>query len=135
MSTIQDLLDLVEDVLEECRTNFPSDDLEVTDYTTFRLETCSRCLSLNISSLTIQTPRCSYLPLLRDFHRCINDLQHVWQVNLARLEGRSPMLQEGRPRKLINLELVRQYYIANETVSPTLPPHPTAKSKCVIGMQ
>ena len=42
-------------------------------------------------------------PLLREFHRCVHDLQKIWHIKLAGLGGCSTTYYEGRPRKLFNL--------------------------------
>ena len=103
-----DSLDYLKEVLEDCQRNFASNDLEETDYIHFQLESYNSFLSSYLSNLLLSQPVSdNNSPLLREFHRCINDLQQIWHIKLARLEGRSTTCHEGRPRKLFNVELVR----------------------------
>ena len=109
MASIHDCLCFVEEVLGDCHRNLSSDDLEESDYVNFQLESCNRFLSAYISNVLLsqRAPYNNYL-LLRELHQCINDLQQTWHVKLATLEGRPTMRNEGRPRKLINIELVKK---------------------------
>lgn len=107
MSNLCDCLDFLKEVLEHCSRNMSCNDLEETDYINFQLESCNRFLSSYISNLLLSQPDTDY-SLLREFHHCINDLQQIWHMKLARLEGCSTVRREGRPRKVINIaELVR----------------------------
>ena len=96
MSNFCDCLDFLKEVLEECSRNL-SNDMEETDYINFQLESCNRFLSSYISNLLISQPNSDY-SLLHEFHHCINDLQQIWHMKLARLEVQPHGVKEEHKR-------------------------------------
>ena len=81
--SLQDVLEIAENVLQDCHMYLESDDIEETDHT-FELESCNRYLSAYISSVLLSQPSSYNCTVLREFHQCINELQYIWQIKLAR---------------------------------------------------
>ena len=87
--SLQDVLEIAENVLQDCHMYLESDDIEETDHT-FELESCNRYLSAYISSVLLSQPSSYNCTVLREFHQWINEL---WPIKLARIEGHSVMPQ------------------------------------------
>ena len=105
-------LHFIQEILGDCRRSFSCDDVKETDYINSQLELCNHFLPFHISSMLFLQPASHYdYSLIREFHCCINDLQQIWQLKCATLEGHPATQNEGRPQKHINIELVNVTHI------------------------
>ena len=109
--SINNILEVIQDVLQDCNSASSSVSFEETDRITFQLESCNHYLAAYISDLLLRSEPISHdhCSMLRQLHQCINDLQDIWRIKLARIEGRSLAISipsEGKPCKLVNTELV-----------------------------
>ena len=106
----EELLAGVEQVLFACGTQYVSGDYELADSILSELERCSGMLSSYISSLLYleqEQPPELEVGYLRDLHRCVDQLQVLWQSKMMHLEGLTAGTERGgRPLKRINIELV-----------------------------
>ena len=99
------MTDLVEDVLHKCRANANSDDLPIVDDIVFNLELLDHQISLYLSGIS---PSTATFADLRELHQCVNELHLQWLLKLNQIEGLDrDSFSVGRPRKRINVELVR----------------------------
>ena len=103
------LLDAVESVVYDCRIHNLSTDLTISDRIVFDLECCSQSICRYIS--TIARPSTEY-NLLHDLNECISYMLVEWEAKLHLIESnegnRVPCY--GRPRKVVNMELVSECY-------------------------
>ena len=95
----------LQELLQDCNSVSSSASLEEADYITFQLECWNHYLAGYITDLLPSEPVDHvHYTALRELHQCINNLHDIWLIKLARIEA---VQTEGRPRKQINIELVR----------------------------
>lgn len=98
-----DVLEEIDEALFECRQYFDSVDADVMDYIVLKLDCCDENLRWYISSTSPQLPEYS---TLRELHYCINELQMY-----CLLKSNNTRPSEGRPKKVVNVELVSIIFI------------------------
>ena len=104
---MSNILEVIQAVLQDCISASSPTSLEEADHINFQLECCNRYLAGFISDTVVLSDGDSVNhDQLRELHQCINSLQDIWRIKLARIEGNSAVRSEGRPRKLVNTELV-----------------------------
>ena len=107
MTVPGNLLDSVESVVNDCRVHHLSTDLTTVDGIVLNLECCTQNLCNYISTIA----RCSAeYNLLRELNECISYTLVEWEAKLQSIESNEGA-HYGRPRKLVNIELVSDYII------------------------
>ena len=100
---MESLLDSVEAAVSGCSRHWNTSALDTADQIVMHLERCDRDLSTFIEEQRQSGfDQCNF----RDLHRCISQLLIQWNCKVLRLETTVGHIQEGRPRKSVNIELV-----------------------------
>ena len=109
-----DFLQEIGDTLNECGTQWRTTDMDIIDHVIYKLDYCDQVLCRYMSGADVENPN-----LIRELHQCINQLQVKWITHLNTIEGGGVAAAVGRPKKIVNVELVcyMDFYSLNGIVS------------------